>query len=166
MIPTKDARIAEVFGHLTKIHPGVICLVDGDPAGQRYCAELCALAPAPQTIIRWPAGWRIEDLIGWIIAVDPGMLVDHELAAAGIPEDQARLVAALLGPLKTNEIAHALLADAIAKSDRSRARVQHVLKVLGAIAAERPAQPAWTAVEDHANGATKIWTFNDAVPGL
>jgi putative ATP-dependent endonuclease of the OLD family len=166
IIPTKDARIAEVFGHLTKVHPGVVCLVDGDAAGQRYTADLCGLAEAPATIIRWPQDWRIEDVICWIVAADPAVLADLELAGSGIPNDHALLIDVLLGPLKTNEIAHALLLDAISRSGRCLVRVEHVLRFLGAVAAGRVVPPEWGAGEDQPNAVTKVWTFNNAVPGI
>jgi hypothetical protein len=40
-------------------------------------------------------------------------LRDQELADAGVPGAHAQLAEALLGALKSNEIVHALLADAI-----------------------------------------------------
>jgi len=166
VIPTKDARIVEVFGYLAKCHPRVLCLVDSDVAGQGYLAALCALRLPPRAVIRWPQDWRIEDLIGWIVTPNSELLREEEVVAAGVPDTVATFVDALLGPLKTNEVVHALLADAIANSTRARARVQHVLKVLALIAAGRPVNDAWAVAEDHANGVTKIWTFLDAVPGL
>jgi hypothetical protein len=63
LIPAKDARIAEVFTHLSKVHPSVACLVDGDLQGDQYAEQLAALATPPRIIVRWPTGWRIEEVI-------------------------------------------------------------------------------------------------------
>ena len=56
LIPTKDARIREVFEHLCQIHPGVFCLMDGDGAGDAYEAACCGLLQPPRVVARWPTG--------------------------------------------------------------------------------------------------------------
>src|SRR3546814_14556088 len=61
VIPTKDARVVDVFRHLNVIHPSLTCAVDGDAAGNDYIATCCGLQAQPAAIVRWPDGWAIEN---------------------------------------------------------------------------------------------------------
>jgi len=130
IIPTKDARAKEVFEHLRSVHPALFCLFDGDAAGNNYTAACCRLAKPPKTIIRWPVGWTMEHVVGWIAEADPLILADAELVAAGVPQTSNELVAALSDYLKTNEILHSRIADAMTANDRCRRRIAHILRLL------------------------------------
>jgi putative ATP-dependent endonuclease of OLD family len=165
IIPTKDARATEVFEHLRPIHPALFCLFDGDTAGNNYAAACCRLLHPPKTVVRWPVGWAIEHA-GWIAEADPSVLNEAELAASGVPQTPNGLVAALSNELKTNEIIHAQIADAMTSNDRCRSRIAHILRLLADLAAGRvPVQDA-AAREFNANGLTTIWTFNHAFRGI
>lgn len=167
VIPTKDARIADVYTDLAPIHPGLTCLVDGDRAGRNYTAALAALQPPCPRIITWPEDWTIENIVAWVVAADESVLADAELVAAGLPRTAAELVGALQekGP-KTDEVLHALLADALSQHTRCCVRVAHLLTVLGAIATGRNVPASAATLTEHPNDTTKIWKFNDAVPGI
>ena len=67
IIPTHDGSVVATYKHLRSLHPQVMCLVDGDSAGDAYIATLTAVAARPSRILRWPDKWTIEDVIGWII---------------------------------------------------------------------------------------------------
>jgi hypothetical protein len=166
VIPTKDARIADTFGHLHSVHPSLTCLVDGDQTGRDYVAQLCRLPAPPRAIIRWPDGWSMEHVIAWLAAADPAILANEDLASADVPGTISEFRQALSSSLKTNEIVHALVADAMSHSPAIMRRVSHVLKVLGAVAADRPPPENATSRELSAAGQTAIWTFNDAFPGV
>ena len=166
VIPTKDARAAEVYQYLQPIHPDPFCLFDGDPAGDDYAAACCRLAAPPKTIVRWPVGWSVEHVIGWIAEADPAVFNNSGLVAAGVPQSSNDLVVALSGGLKTNEIVHAQIADAMSANVRCRRRIAHVLQLIADLAAGRaPAQDAATSMQN-ANGATTVWTFNHAIQGI
>lgn len=166
VIPTKDARVADVFHHLNVIHPSLTCVVDGDGAGNNYIATCCGLQSPPAAIVRWPDGWAIENVIGWIVEADVGILANEDLQAAGVPQNAADFVAALSGQLKKDEILHGLVADAMTGSLPCRLRVGHLLRTLADIAARRA--PVNESAEGilHNNGVTTIWTFNNAFPGV
>jgi hypothetical protein len=70
VVPTSDAAVVATYGALELLHSNVNCLVDGDDEGNRYIAELGALPRPPKAIARWPDGWMLEDLIGWILSAD------------------------------------------------------------------------------------------------
>jgi putative ATP-dependent endonuclease of the OLD family len=166
IVPTKDARAKEVFEYLQRVASKVFCLFDGDPAGDAYTAACCRLARPPRSIVRWPAGWAIENLVGWIVAADPTILATPDLVGAGIPQTVNELVTSLAGPLKTDEIAHGLIADAMVVKDACRKRIACVLRLLADVAADRPIVAGAAASQMHANGRTTVWTFNDAFPGI
>ena len=84
-VPTADARAREVYEHLTNIHPSVFCLFDGDQQGNNYVAGLCRSRLPPRVIVRWPLGWTIEAVIGWIVDADPGILASADLIATSTP---------------------------------------------------------------------------------
>ena len=168
VIPTKDARIGEVYQALSSIHPNIICLVDGDAAGIAYVAILCRGQNPPNTLIQWPQRWSIEHVVGWIVAADLGILNNAELVAAGVPQTRQPLEIALsdANALKTNEIVHGLLAEAVAASPGCRRRVSHIFRFLTDVATSRSLSPGTANASAHANGITTIWTFNDAFPGI
>jgi hypothetical protein len=144
----------------------VYCLVDGDNAGAGYVETLATLENPPNSIFRWPAGWAIEDVICWIVAADPAILNSAELQGAGLPVQHAQLRAALSGALKSNEIVHTMLADALVNSDACLTRSAHILRLLADVAGGRDIPANLAASTSHQNGVTRIWIFNDAAPGI
>ncbi|MFW6039365.1 MAG: ATP-dependent nuclease, partial [bacterium] len=166
VVPTADARVREVYEHLRDIHPSVFCLFDGDQQGHDYTAGVCQSNPPPRLVVRWPAGWTMENVIGWIVDADPGVLTGPDLVAMGVPQTSADLVAALLGYLKTNEIVHGAIADAFVSTALCRRRIGHLMKFLSDVATGRAPTAGHGASTNHANGVTTIWTFNHAIPGV
>lgn len=166
VVPTADARALEVYEHLRGIHPLVSCLFDGDQAGSDYTTAVCASDPPPRSVIRWPAGWTIENVVGWIVDVDPGVLAGEELTGMGVPQDPVALIAALRGNLKSNEIVQAAIADAFITSSDCRRRIGQLLKFLADVASERTPAAGHGTRAAHANGITSVWTFNSAIPGI
>lgn len=159
VVPTKDARVADAYGYLSGVHPSVFCLVDGDKAGLGYVNALCALTPPPKTIFQWRDGWAIENVIGWIVEADLGLLSDAAVMAAGLPNTVGQLVSALLGSHKANEIAHAALADAVARRPACVKRVNHVLGLLSLAARGGKPSPDDATTSVHSNGITRLWVF-------
>lgn len=68
VIPTSDGAVVKTFEALRPVHPRVVPLVDGDPAGRGYLKELSGLDRAPRIGIRWPDDWSIEDVVAWVLA--------------------------------------------------------------------------------------------------
>ena len=166
IIPTKDTRVTEVFEHLRSIHPTLFCLFDGDAAGNNYTAACCRLAHPPKTIVRWPAGWAMEHVIGWIAEADSSVLSDAELVAARVPQTPNEFVAALSSDLKSDEIVHARIADAMTANDSCRRRIAHILRLLADLATGRAPVLDAAASETDANGITTVWTFNHGIRGI
>jgi predicted ATPase len=167
VIPTRDAQVVRTFDLLQKVHPSIICLVDGDAAGSVYANQLAALPAPPANIIQWPSGWVLEDVVSWIVEADPTVLTDTQLVAAGVPVTVPTFLAALkIAPLKGDDVIADLIADAISTKAACMKRVRHLLQVIADIAAGRAVDTA-VAVPTVITGSTaKLWTFKHAVPGL
>src|SRR3546814_16192812 len=97
--------------HLNVIHPSLTCAVDGDAAGNDYIATCCGLQAPPAAIVRWPDGWAIENVIGWIVEADVAILQNGDLEAAGVPQNAVDFVTSLSGPMKKDEILHGLRSE-------------------------------------------------------
>jgi putative ATP-dependent endonuclease of OLD family len=165
-VPTADARAREVYDHLKNIHPSVSCLFDGDEQGNNYVAGVCRSEEPPRVVIRWPQGWTIESVIGWIVDADPAVLSAADLVAINLPQTSAELVAALGANLKTDEIVHGLIADAFISSLPCRRRIGHLMQFLSDVAMGRVPVAGHGASVNHANGTTIVWTFNHAILGI
>ncbi|MBS0625122.1 MAG: chromosome partitioning protein, partial [Verrucomicrobia bacterium] len=166
VIPTRDAQVVQTFSLLQKMHPAVLCLVDGDAAGTTYAGQLAALPLAPTNILQWPTGWVIEDVVGWVIDADPTVLADAQLTAAGVANTLPAFLTELKGPRKSDEVVHDLVADVISTKPACMRRIRHLLQLISDIAAGRAVA---TTAADHVimtPATTKLWTFKNAVPGL
>ncbi|MFN3521001.1 MAG: ATP-dependent nuclease [Phenylobacterium sp.] len=137
LIPTHDAAIVASISALECLHPRLCAVVDGDAAGQGYRDELCRQRPGPQVVVQWPAGWTIEDVVGWILQVDSAGAIGA-LAAnlPAPPPDVPTLVANLksevraAGGLKGDLVAYEAVADAASGVDLCRRRAQDLLNGL------------------------------------
>lgn len=167
VIPTKDARIADVFDDLREVHPMLTCLIDGDTQGNTYMGALAAKEEPPARIITWPTGWTIEHVVTWIIGADTSVLQDTELVSYGMPANIDELSGFLSQrDHKTDEVLHSLIADAISDKPRCCTRVCHLLNVIASIAMDRNVPGDRATSVANQNGKTTIWTFNDAFPGI
>jgi hypothetical protein len=121
LIPTSDARMEETCEALSKAHPHVSGLVDGDSAGDRYASDLRNRNAGVRKVLRWPDSWTIEDVVGWIVEADEAEVmqrINEDLAVA--PGDRATLIARLKSNnharhgLKGDLIAYEIIANALA----------------------------------------------------
>ncbi len=154
LIPTSDARMKETCETLSKAHPQVCTLVDGDGQGNRYAAELADPAAGASKVLCWPDGWTIEDVVGWIIEADEGAVIerlDRDLADA--PGDSATLVARLKSDdrgqhgLKGDLVAYEIIANALTDHPRCLQRARTMLHALAQACAGEET-PHFEAVEE------------------
>lgn len=164
VIITPDARTTDTLRLLHDVPPSVICLFDGDNAGNDYVAAASALATPPKAIIQWPVGWEIEHAIDWIVAADATALDHQNIRDAQLPVDRVEFLAALRGARKSDEIAHAIIADTLIRNAPCRIRIAHILRLIADIGAGR--DPLQNAAVASRRGNTTLWTFNNAFPGI
>lgn len=137
LVPTTDARMRETCETLSKAHPQVYALVDGDGEGERYAGELSDPASGASKVLRWPDGWTTEDVVGWIIEADEAAVMerlDRDLADA--PGDRVTLVARLKSDdraqngLKGDLVAYEIIANALADHPACLGRARTMLHAL------------------------------------
>jgi putative ATP-dependent endonuclease of OLD family len=137
VVPTSDAKVKETCEALSKAHPLVVALVDGDDDGSRYADALDDPNSGASRILRWPNGWTIEDVVGWVINADAGPVSDRlgtDLASA--PGDVPTLVARLKSDdrtqngLKGDGVAYEIIANALSERPSCRARARKVLHAM------------------------------------
>lgn len=140
MIPTQNAAIVETTKRIRASHPRVVPLVDGDPAGIEYVKSI--KADAKTLILRWPDGWTVENVIGWIIEPESAAII-NALAAEWVipPTSLDDLVARFKNDnaqdpahLKGDRIAYESIARLIADHPASMARVKALLDAIAHVA--------------------------------
>jgi putative ATP-dependent endonuclease of OLD family len=134
VVPTSDAKVKETCKTLSKAHPHIVALVDGDDEGGRYADALDAPDAGADKILRWPNGWTIENVVGWIIDADAGPVMARlGMDLASKPGDVPTLVASLKSEdraqhaLKGDVVAYEIIADALSESPACRVRARRVL---------------------------------------
>lgn len=162
LISTQDGSVVTTYWHLSRLHPRVACIVDGDSAGLGYVAELVDAKPPPYLILRWPDGWTVEDIVGWIARADgPAVIAAIGPTIDPLPADVTELVQRMktkqkddpIG-LKSNRLAYETIADAITASvpciDRAR-------ELMNAMSDALLGQPATRFVPSAANPAVRVF---------
>jgi energy-coupling factor transporter ATP-binding protein EcfA2 len=70
VVPTIDAKIADTFAIINKVHARPSILLDGDAPGRAYFEAVRASAPAPKCVVFWPQDWAMENVVTWIARAD------------------------------------------------------------------------------------------------
>lgn len=151
VVPTQDAHVVGVFRELRSIHQHVVCLVDGDAAGDTYANTLRLLADSPSLILQWPAGWGIEDAIGWIAeandAVLPPIVESLGHAVETIPEFVALLKTPTnISGLKGDFVAYELIIAGLADEIMCLARMRLLLQGLAVASSGTQNPQGWTVL--------------------
>ena len=111
--------------------------MDGDEVGGRYAAVLRDPAAGAAKVLRWPEGWTIEDIVGWIIEADESavmMRINADLAV--VPGDRFTLVAGLKSEdreqhgIKSDRVAHEIIANALTEHPPCLQRARAMLHAL------------------------------------
>jgi predicted ATPase len=139
LVPTHDGAVVATVAALRPLHPRASAVVDGDTAGLGYVKELIAGAreQRPRLILRWPDGWTVEDVVGWILEADPSHVIPT-LAKILVPapESVAALVARLKSEdratngLKQDHVAYEAIADVIGANDPCCRRAREFLNAM------------------------------------
>jgi len=137
VVPTHDAAVEMTVATLSRLHPNVTALVDGDAAGLHYTQMLAASAAPPALTLRWPDGWTIEDVVGWLLDADAASAIAALAnAVAPAPQSVAALVTRLKSEdrgthgLKQDHVAYEGIADAIGSTDACCDRARELLNAL------------------------------------
>ena len=66
VVPTDQAKVADTFLVVKRVHAHPCVVLDGDSAGRGYFDALKTIDPPPRAVVFWPHGWEIEHVVGWI----------------------------------------------------------------------------------------------------
>jgi len=164
-VPTHDGQVQGVFEELSKIHHSVVCLIDGDNAGNGYAANLAALQTPPTTVLQWPADWHIEDVVGWIANPDAATVLPWLSAALGV---QFATVAAFVAHMKTlprdggakgDPVAYEMMVETLADSDPCLQRMRVLLHRLAEACLGGVVDPIGWARTATSTARTRVFRF-------
>ena len=137
LVPTSDAKVRETCEVLSKAHPVVCALVDGDDDGTGYADALDQPGAGAARVLMWPQDWFIEDVVGWIVAADENAVMTRIDADLATPcGRQATLVTRLKSNdraahgLKGDGVAYEIVANALSESELCRARARALLHAM------------------------------------
>jgi putative ATP-dependent endonuclease of OLD family len=166
--PTEDAKVTETVERLRALRPSIVALVDGDHEGDRYAAELVALARRPDAILQWPKGWAVEDVVHWImLGADGGLLqklqaeIPH-VSFANLEQlrDLLRSPRSRNSPgLKDDHVSHEAIVALLDQDQAARKRAAEVCDALVAIALGTAALCGRLTVSGGAAGQPPRYTF-------
>jgi putative ATP-dependent endonuclease of the OLD family len=144
--PTEDAAVVRTSEAVLSVRRGVVALVDGDAAGDDYVESLQKLAEPPANTIQWPPGYTIEDMVGWILAGDEGVVLpvlQTELSSQWTFLTLAEFVTLLKTKnrgdtkgIKEDVVVHDLVINVIHENEKCRKRCSSILDALVAVATE------------------------------
>ena len=95
--PTDEAKIADTFAIINRVHAWPCILIDGDNAGRGYFDAVKISNPPPRCVVFWPQGWAMEDVVTWIASAgEDAMWATLETALGEIFADTQAFTAYLL----------------------------------------------------------------------
>lgn len=165
VVPTDAAKIKETCEVLSKSHPRVIALVDGDAAGSGYADILDSGEAGARKILLWPEHWTIEDVVDWLVAADEESVMerlDSDLNAP--PGDRATLLTRLKSSdrnqqgLKGDGVAYQVIANALSESPKCRTRARTLLHDISEACAGAPTPRFTEHIRDGATIARAVFT--------
>jgi energy-coupling factor transporter ATP-binding protein EcfA2 len=132
LAPTHDACVVDTVEHIRRVRPGIVVLVDGDPAGDGYVKDLAKMSHAPEFIVQWPRNWVMEDVVGWVLSkdLDAAKRVQEEYPDApnSVPETVVWLKRETRDKgAKTDFVIHEAITSAILRSKVARTRIRALL---------------------------------------
>lgn len=137
LIPTSDAKIKETCEILSKAHPQVCALVDGDKDGDRYADELADPEAGVHKVLHWADGWTIEDVIGWVLEADKDAAMEKlNQNMAEPPGDHATLLARLKScdraqhGYKGDLVVYEIIANVLTEHPPCRQRAREILNAI------------------------------------
>ncbi len=135
VISTHEGRVRDSVEALSPLHGKVVALVDGDAAGDNYIAELLACSHSPHSIIQWPNGWAMENVVVWLLAANIDWVTEFGIAIGRNISDEQDARKLLLqkaedGGIKDDLIAHREIAALIRTNKDCLARARTLLSVL------------------------------------
>jgi 5S rRNA maturation endonuclease (ribonuclease M5) len=160
--PTHDACVVDTVEKINAIRSGVVVLVDGDTAGDEYVKALLNAAKPPEHIVQWPSGLEMEDMVGWVLGTEPGLLQTIQAEIPNAPATMPEIVAWLRKPTrekgaKMDLLAYEAVTSGILMSAKAKSRARNLLGVLVDITAGKASSKLFQADTVRSTGKTSVW---------
>jgi len=136
LVPTEDAKVVEIWTDLQRVHPRVCCLVDGDGEGFRYSKELARAGASPGSIIRWPDGQMLEDILSWIFSSDPTSIAVIARDIPALANADVPMVGAYAKTKKCCLVLYEASAEAVVDNEACRGRASELFEGLALACAD------------------------------
>ena len=160
--PTHDGCVLDTVEKIKDIRPGAVALVDGDTAGDEYAKALLKAANPPEYVVQWPKGLEMEDVVGWILGNEKGLVhaIQAEMSAA--PATVPEIVAWLKKRTnekgaKTDLLAYEAVAAGITMSGNARARARSLLSTFVDMTGAKPSSKLLRADTTRSTTKTSVW---------
>ena len=163
ILPTEDAQVVRSYELLCDVHDNLVPIVDGDQAGDDYLASVAQLPSPPSRSIRWPDGWAIEHVVGWVLgAAEPDVLAalsDALGRTATSVEEVVRWLATASGDggLKTDWIAYEAVAQIVSEHAPAATRARQLLSAIARVCIGR--EKDQTLFEPHSGAPQGLKVF-------
>jgi len=166
IVPTRDSHVVATYERLRSLRDGFLMLVDGDQAGDQYIKDLIGSSFLPEAVAQWPAGWVMEDVVGWVLRADPEPSIaeiNQRLAREFTSVDEILLVLknkdGKTGGIKEHYGAHEEIASAIRRYAKCVDRAEVVLDSLTRMALGTHAGSKHIALDPRGTVATTVLRF-------
>ncbi|WP_423156367.1 ATP-dependent nuclease [Stenotrophomonas maltophilia] len=136
LVPTEDAKVVEIWTDLQRVHPRVCCLVDGDGEGFRYSGELARAGASPSSIIRWPDGQMLEDILSWVFSADPVSIAVIARDIPALADADVAMVVAYAKTKKCDLVLYEAIAEAVVDNEACRGRASELFEGLALACAD------------------------------
>lgn len=130
VVPTDEAKIANTFAIINRVHVRPCILLDGDNAGRGYFDALKTSNPPPRGVVFWSENWAMEHVVTWIASADEAGMLTALGAALGTTFTDAQALTAYLLTKKSYAPTHETAAVILMASLVCRTRAAQLLNAL------------------------------------
>ena len=160
--PTHDACVVDTVEKIMDIRSGVVVLVDGNAAGDDYVKTLLKAAKPPEHVVQWPSGSEIEDVVGWVLGSETGLVQTIQAEISTAPATLPEIVAWLKKPTKekgakTDLLAYEAVTTGILMSAKAKSRARSLLAAFVDMTFGKPSSKLLQADKARSNGKTSVW---------
>jgi putative ATP-dependent endonuclease of OLD family len=160
--PTHDACVVDTVEKIIDIRSGVVVLVDGDAAGNEYVETVLKAARPPEHVAQWPKGSEMEDVVGWVLGNEQGLVQTIQTEMPTAPATIPEIVSWLKKPTrekgaKTDILAYEAVTTGILMSTRAKSRARSVLGAFVEMTDGKASSKFLQADKARSTSKTSVW---------
>lgn len=162
VVPTYEAKVADTFAIINRVHTQPCILLDGDAAGRGYFDELKTSSPPPRGVVFWPRGWAMEHVVTWIARADEEGMLTELGAALGTTFACAQTLTEYLLTKKSYAPTHETVAVTLMNNKACQTRAANLLDALCDVLREPPSANTqlFTRVQSDSTAIMHVFQFS------